>query len=242
MLSKIFILFFVLLNFCCAQRSSDDSNVSQQIWVDYNPRWYLDTSYTIYGTVGARTVIPDVWTKLYLTSAVRFSPTSLFDRKNKLQQEFHGGLSIFYTFNKDKPDMIELRPFQGYKISWPNLKNLKVSHFLRLEERFEFTSGQSDMVFDLRARYKLEGIIHWTKHLVDFADGLYIPISVEYFVNLYSTKQFNNAIRFTSGVGYSTQAQWKVQFDLSYQAARNEEESNFTINTIIYRLRFFQAI
>jgi hypothetical protein len=241
MFRKLAVVFFVLLNFVYAQSSSDD--VTQQIWTDYNPQWDLNESYTLYGSLGYRTIIPYSWTKLYFTTAVRYAPNPLFDILNKSQQTLHGGLSVFYTFNEDKPNQIEIRPFQGYKVSWPNLERLKVSHFLRLEERFIFTIGEDDFNFDLRARYKLEVIFHRTKNLVDFAEGFYFPISVEFFINLYSTKNYNNAIRFTPGLGYSSQSEhWKIQFDLSYQYTKDEEDGEFTKNTIIYRLRFFQSI
>jgi hypothetical protein len=241
MFRKLVIVFFVLLNFSYAQSSSDD--VTQQIWTDYNPQWNLNENYTFYGSLGYRTIIPYSWTKLYFTSAVRFAPDPLFELVNKLQQEVHFGLNFYYTFNEDKTNQIELRPFQGYKISWPNLERIKVSHTIRLDERFIFTIGEDDFTFDLVARYKIEAIFHRTKHLVDFADGFYFPISVEFFIKLYSNEQYNDAIRVTPGLGYSSSSErWKIQFDLSYQYSKNEEESDFTKNTIIYRLRFYQAL
>jgi hypothetical protein len=241
MLRKFLTTFFVLLNFVYAQNSSDD--VTQQIWVDYNPQWDLNSSSTLYSSFGSRTIVPYTWTIVYVTTAIRYAPDPLFDIFNKTQQELHGGLSVFYTFNEDNPNQIELRPFQGYRISWPNLEQLKVTHFLRLEERFIFIVGESDFNFDLRARYKLEAIFHRTKHLVDFAEGMYFPVSIEFFINLYSTKDYNNAARFTPGLGYSSESdRWKIQFDLSYQYTENTDESDITKSTIIYRLRFFQAI
>jgi len=242
MLRKLLITFFVLLNFVYAQNSSDD--ITQQIWTDYNPQYGLNENYTLFGSLGYRTIIPYSWTKFYFKAAVRFAPDPLFEIVNKLQREVHLGLYFFYTFNEDNPNQIELRPFQGYEISWPNIDRLKVSHRLRLEERFIFTIGEDDFIFDLRARYKIEAIFHRTKHLVDFAKGLYIPLSVEFFINVYNNSgQFNNIIRITPGLGYSSERKlWKVQFDLSYQYADKAVTGSFTKNTIIYRLRFYHGI
>jgi len=241
MFRKLVIAFFVLLNFSYAQSSSND--VTQQIWLDYNPQWDLNESYTLYSSFGGRTVIPQTWTKAFITAAVRFAPEPLFELANKLQREVHLGLDFYYTFNEDKANQIELRPFQGYKISWPNLERIKFSHTIRLDERFIFTIGEDDFIFDLVARYKIEAIFHRTKHLVDFADGIYFPISVEFFIKLYSNEQYNDAIKITPGLGYSSSSEsWKIQFDLSYQYSAHEEESDFTKNTIIYRLRFYQSI
>ncbi len=241
MFRNILIVCLVLLNFVYAQSSSD--NITQQIWLDYNPQSDLSESYTLYGSFGGRTIIPYSWTKVYITAAVRYAPDPLFNIFNKSQQEYHGGLSLFYTFNEDAANQLELRPFQGYKIKWPDFERVKFTHFLKLEERFLFTIGESDFEFELRARYKIEAIFHRTKHLVDFADGLYFPISIEFLINLYSTQQFNDGIRITPGLGYSSQSKlWKMQFDLSYQYADKAETGSFTKSTIIYRLRFFQAI
>ena len=241
MFRKILIVFIVLLNFVRAQSSSD--NTSQQIWLDYNPQWDLSESYTLYGSVGGRTIIPHSWTKVYFTAAMRYAPDPLFNILNKSQQEIHGGLSFFYTDYENSENEIELRPFQGYKIRWPVWQFVKFTHFLRLEERFIFTSGESDFEFELRTRYKIEAIFHRTHHLVDFANGFYFPVSVEFLINLYSTVQFNDGIRITPGLGYSSEAKfWKVQFDLTYQYADKAEVGSFTKSTIIYRLRFFQAL
>jgi hypothetical protein len=241
MLKHLAVVFIVLSNFIYAQSSTDD--VTQQIWLDYNPQWDLNESYTLYSSFGGRTIIPQTWSKAYITAAVRFAPDPLFNIFNKSQQQLHGGFSVFYTLNENNPNQIELRPFEGYKISWPNLERIKFTHFFRLEERFIFTTGESDFEFELRARYKIEAIFHKTKHLVDFANGFYFPISVEFLINLYSTEEFNNGIRITPGLGYSSESKlWKIQFDLTYQYSDKAEAESFTKNTIIYRLRFYQSI
>jgi len=239
MILRFLFAFVVLLNFVYAQ----SDNTTQQIWADYNPQWNLDSNYTFYGSIGGRTIIPYSWTKVDFTTAVRYAPDPLFNIFNKSQQELHGGFSFYYTYNEDKNNQIELRPFQGYKIRWPHLERVKFTHFLKLEERFIFNVGESDFEFELRARYKIEAIFHRTKHLVDFANGLYFPISFEFLFDLYSTQQFNNGIRLTPGLGYSSKAEhWKIQFDLTYQYADKAEAGSFTKSTIIYRLRFYQAI
>jgi hypothetical protein len=241
MLRKLLITFFVLLKLVYAQSSSDDA--TQQIWTDYNPQWDLSESFTLYGALGYRTIIPDSWTKLYFTAAVRYAPEPLFNLFNKLQHELHGELSFFYTFNEDSPNQIELRPVQGYKFRWPHFEQVKITHYLRLAERFFFTLGESDFNFELRGRYTLEAIFHKAQHLVDFADGLYFPISIDFLIDLYSTESFSNAIRITPGLGYSSESDfWKIQFDVSYQYTDAAEAGSFTKNTIIYRLRFYQAI
>lgn len=240
MFRNILIVCLVLLNFVYAQ---SDDDLTQQLWFDFNPLSHLDENYTLYGALGARTNNPYSWTKIYLTTAVRFAPDPLFDILNKSQQEIHCGLSLFYTINDSKANQIELRPYQGYRVAWPHFKRIKFTHFFRLEERCFFTVGESDFNFTLRLRYKLEGTIHWSKHLVDFADGFYFPISVEFFINLYSTQQYNNAARPTVGIGYSSDTDgWKVQWDTSYQYTANNEGTDYTKSTIIYRFRFFYSI
>ena len=241
MIRYVLIVCVVLSNIVFAQSSSNE--LTNQFWLDYNPQRDLSENYTFYGSLGIRTIVPHEWNKFYLTTAIRFAPDPLFSILNKSQQELHGGLSFFYTYNEDKDNQIELRPFQGYKIRWPHWQFVKFTHFLRLEERFIFTTGENDFEFELRTRYKIEAIFHRSRHLVDFAEGLYFPISVEFLINLYSTQQFNDGIRITPGLGYSSESkQWKIQFDLTYQYADKAEAGSFTKSTIIYRLRFYQGI
>ena len=242
MLRKIFFSILILSSIVLAQSTSDSNKVTQQVWLDYNPDWYFSKNFTLSGQAGVRIDQPTTWKKYLLGSKIRYAPSSLFNFLNKLQQEAVGGFTFFYTQNNDKPNQFEARPYQGYRLNWPNVKNLKVRHYLRLEERFEFIEGHNGSDFELRARYQIEATIHWTKHLVDFADGVYIPISVEFFSNLYSTKQYNNGIRFTPGVGFAEENRWKIELDVSYQFSKHEEESYFSKNTIIYRLRFYQSI
>jgi len=100
MLRKIVFTLIVLLNFVYAQSSSNE--VTNQFWLDYNPQWDLNENYTLYGSAGIRTIVPHEWNKFYLTTAVRFAPDPLFSILNKSQQELHGGLSVFYTYNENK--------------------------------------------------------------------------------------------------------------------------------------------
>jgi len=228
--------FIVLINFVNAQNSS------QQIWLDYNPQWDLTPSYTLYGSAGFRTIVPHSWDKLFFTAAVRYAPDPLFNILNKSQIEIHGGLSFYYTINEDSDNQIEFRPFQAYKMRWPHFERVKFTNQLQLEERFIITADENDFEFELRLRYKIEAIFHRNKHLVDFANGFYFPISAEFLINLYSTQQFNDGIRITPGLGYSSESKlWKIQFDLSFQYADKAEPGNFTKSTIIYRLRFYQS-
>ena len=242
MKSKILFIFIIFSNVVLTQSTADDTDLGEQAWLDYNPTWYFHTNFTLSGSVGLRLDAPTTWKKAVFESAFRYAPNPLFDFLNKSQQELIGGINFYYTYNDNKPNGYEITPFQGYRASWPNISNLKVLHYLRLEERMEFQSGDVDTQFELRARYKFEAIIHWTEHLVDFADGVYIPFSVEFFSNLYSTKNYNNSARVTPGIGFSSESEWKIEFDLSYQFSKYEEESYFTKNTVIYRIRFFQSI
>jgi len=236
MVRRLVFVFIVLINFVYAQ------NTSQQIWLDYNPQWDINPSYTLYGSGGFRTIIPHSWDKLYITAAVRYAPDPLFNILNKSQIELHGGFSFFYTINEDSDNQIELRPFQAYKMRWPHFERVKFTNRLQLEERFMFTAGEDDFEFELRLRYKIEAIFHRTKHLVDFTNGFYLPVSFEYIINLYSTESFNDGIKVTPGLGFSSEEkEWKIQFDLTYQYADKAEPGNFTKSTIIYRLRFSQA-
>ena len=77
-----------------------------------------------------------------------------------------GGLGGFYTHERDKliEDTMEIRPWQGAKVSWPTVtapRRIAFSHFFRLEQRVVVRGEQTD--FSLRLRYRL-GTSHQQAH------------------------------------------------------------------------------
>ena len=101
-----------------------------------------------------------------------------------MEEEFHAGIGFFYTINIDDTNRLEIRPYQGYKLRWPNFSMLNVQNYVRLEERFEFTGNGGGEKFGLRLRYLLQVTLHCKNCDNSFLKPFYFPLSAEFFINL----------------------------------------------------------
>jgi hypothetical protein len=113
---------------------------------------------------------------------------------------------------------------------------------VRLEERFDINTSNWENTFGLRFRYQAELTIKLQGDVIHETKGVYLPVSVELFWNLIGTKQFNDNLRITSGVGYVFSEKWRGEFNLAYHYARNTVLDEFNSSDIVYRFRAFYQI
>jgi len=131
---------------------AQDDEVSQQIWVDYNPRWTWPSGLELYGDVGLRTELGETgWGRIVIRPGLR-GPVGPF--------RLSGGVGSFYTANEAAADRWEIRPFQGISATWPS-KRIRLDHYLRLEERLEFEMADWTLDASLRLRYRLQAQFRW---------------------------------------------------------------------------------
>jgi hypothetical protein len=131
---------------------AQDEEVSTQLWADYNQRWTWPSSFEIYGDVGARTELRSQgWGRIILRPGVRGTVGAF---------RLSGGIGSFYTANQDAPNGWEIRPFQGIAATWPSAR-VRLDHYLRLEERFEFETADWTLEASLRLRYRLQIQFLW---------------------------------------------------------------------------------
>ena len=216
-----------------------DKSTTEQIWLDYNPAYSLSEKLDLYGDIGARTVFPNEWYRFIVGPSVRYKRPNLILKKLYYKEELHFGIRFFFTANKDFSNRLEIRPFQGYKLSWPNRPRIVLQHYVRLEERFDIETSNWINTFGLRVRYRAKLILKFKGDWVSFNDGLYLPVSMELFWNLKGVQQFNDVVRITPGIGYKISPIWKAEFDFSYHYTRNTVEDDFATNDIVFRLRVF---
>ena len=89
--------------------SAQGDNVSEQIWLDYNPRVLLPSNLELFGDIGYRTEVgAQDWSRLVVRPSVQ-GPVGLF--------QWSGGVGGFFTFNELIEDRIEIRPFFGSRNS-----------------------------------------------------------------------------------------------------------------------------
>jgi len=221
----------VILSIACLTSTAiAQDNTSLQLWVDYHTHYFKSTQREWYADAGVR-MLPDdfSWGQFYARPSIRFHRRKAFDG--------HAGLGLFYTFNEDTSNILEVRPWQGIKLRWPILKALTYSHYFRLEERLSFSAGRGELA--LRFRYKLSTRITLKKATGSkLLDPLFVPIGVEVFADVGPKIDplFGSRGRFDVGLGYIFGDNWVGECHLIIQASRSGIEEQ--LDTTEYILRF----
>lgn len=236
------LLLLVLPGYLLYSQDTEEKSRTEQIWLDYNPTYTLSEKLDIYSAVSARTVFPNEWYQFDIGTSVRYLRPKLIFKKLYYKEELHFGIKFFFTLNRDNSNRLEIRPFQGYRLLWPNRPKIVIQHFVRLEERFDIRTSDWVNTFGIRLRYMVELMFKFRGDWISFAEGLYLPASMEFFWNLKGAKQFNDVVRITPGIGYEFSDLWKGEFSLSYHYTRNTVEDNFATHDIVFRLRVFHNL
>jgi hypothetical protein len=235
----------IMIIFCCMSLHAQEASENQkthQFWLDYNPSYKLSDRLDLKGSFGARTVSPNTWYRLWARPYLSYKRPKFILKKLKYNERLDGGIDIFYTVNKDNVNRLELTPFQAYSLAWPDRERLVIRHYLKLEERFELETDDWNNTFGLRLSYEAGVTFKFHGEIWKYGKGFYIPVSAKFFWNLIGTKQFNDKVRITPGIGYQASPEWKVAFLLGYNYSRNDVNEEFHTNDIIYRLRVYHTI
>ena len=224
----------ILLSSSLYAQDATDKDKTEQIWLDYNPSYNLSEKLDVYGDIGARTIFPNEWYRFIVGPSIRYKKPKWIMKEFYFDEELHFGIRFFFTANKNFSNRIEIRPFQGYRLAWPNCPRILLQHYVRLEERFDIELPNWINTFGLRVRYRAKLILKFKGDLIAFKDRLYLPVSLELFWNLKGIQQFNDVVRITPGIGYEISPIWRAEFDLSYHYTRNTVEDNFATNDIVF--------
>jgi len=155
----------------------------------------------------------------------------------------HGGIGFFQSFIEDLANISELRPWQGLRFVWPRIGGYVFHHFLRLEERMFWHSGQGNSSdFILRSRYQL-GFRSPTWDIL-LKNGIFLKGSIELFWDLEDSffDKIVNRIRYDLGVGTYFSRAWRVELHYVLQDGRAIEQAfqnPFRSEEHILRLRLF---
>jgi len=231
--------YFLATQTLSAQDTISSSNSTQQIWLDYDVSFARTSKVDFYGDIGIRTVFPYEWSRFIIRPSIRYKIPKKILKKTQHNAEVHAGIGFFFTNNKSVSNRLEIRPFQGYKLAWPNRPKLKIKHYVRLEERFDLQTQDWVNTFGLRLRYQARLELYFSGEYITFNKGFYLPAEIELFWNLIGTKQFNDAVRINTGIGYEFSPAFKLEFNLAYHYTRNTLEDEFDTNDAVFRLRLF---
>ena len=194
--------------------------------------------------MGFRTISPNIYNQLVIVPTYHFKhtkPLSILKFETPIIHSFQLGGGIFYTNYFDSPNNIELRLMQGFQIFTPELGGIFLKNYVRLEERFQKLFDNSNWSFSARLRYKISTILEWKKTGLPFLEGLYIPLSAEFFFNFNKASRNNDQIRISPGLGYKFNSQWRAEISIAYHNSTNTSSADQTSNDFVLRLRVFNT-
>jgi hypothetical protein len=209
-----------------------ETEVSPQLWVDYNPSVYLNPKLNLYGDVGFRTELQSGgWWRLLLRA------NAMYSLSNSLR--VGGGLYNFFTFNDKIDDRWELRPWQGAELVWPRWR-VPLDHRLMFEERFDFNTVTWQTNASLRLRYRLRGTFRW--HAVQEDRYWRVLASTEVFMTLAGQQgQFREQVRLSVGIERSFRWTLRLRLEVAWQ---KEGEAFFIgrgdVSDVFFRFRIYQ--
>jgi hypothetical protein len=235
-LISLYIFLFPLCETDVYGQSSDSSQsnvINHQVWIDIYPHFYVNEKFEYYGDAGYRTDINEnIWSRIHVRPSVRFHLNKAW--------EAHGGIGLFYTFQKYDINRFEISPWQGIKLKWPETTHIGFNHLARIEERISYTTNNWQSSFSLRFRYKLAGKIKFcTKCSLQ---NVYIPFYGEIFlpVNDDIDEFFRNQGRAGIGLGYNVLKDWRFSLIMNWQKSRAGPEDEFDVTDYILQLKIFK--
>ena len=208
-----------------------NSELSRQIWLDYNPSWALSDRVQLYGDVGYRSELESRgWWRAVLRPSVRYQWNPRI--------RFSGGIGFFYTANEVIQDRVEIRPWQGVSLDWPT-RRIRLQHFVRLEQQFETTQSSSRSRTALRLRYRLRPTLDWNR---EGASRYWrLLLSAEAFARLTGQRgQFDEEIRITLGLEKGFSNRLRIRLDTTWQ--KEGVVFDAPVEDVFIRVRVFHAL
>lgn len=211
----VFIAFFLSLTKVNAQTNTF------QLWLDYDHQNKLNTNWKMFTDYGFRVQF-DKWVRFHARTAAIYKPSTLLD--------YRAGLGLFYLNYRVSENVMEVRPWQGLKVAWPNWNRFRFTQYARLEERMVFDLESPENDFKLKFRYKLAINFPINNNTISVGT-FYIPASAEVFVDLFfQDSEFNNdRLRFELGLGYRWKKDNYVKVLYTLQELYFDEESSFNL-------------
>ncbi len=237
------LLLFVFFN-VSSQDQNEDLKVNTQFWFDYNVFYDLEDNKSLSGFIGYRSISPHIYDNILLVSVYNIEnkkSLKLLKLEKPFINSYHLGARVNYIANQGFEDDFEFRLMQGIKFYLPSIKKIPLMNYIRFEERFQKTFDGSNWAVGFRFRYRISTVIEWNKLVFDFTKGFYIPLNVEFFVNLKKVDRFNDVIRVSPGLGYKLNDDWRFELYASYHNTLNTTEEGNTSNDFVLRLRIFRS-
>ena len=231
---KKYIIFLLLITVFCPVAHSQDDMFSNQIWLDFIPHKKLNNKLEYYGDMSFRTLTNNNdFSRFGLKPTLRYYLNYKFD--------LIGGLGFSLTKEAGNYNTLELRPYQGVRVSWPNVWRLNIKHRGLIEERFLW-NNEDEYNLALRFRYRIKTKIPLNNPSIQYKT-IFIPVSYEMFLNNGGDEvdKLQNRARLMTGLGYVINNKWVAEIEAIFQKSRSTETDKLTLSDRIFRFKLTYA-
>ncbi len=220
-----------LVSLAWPTRLSAQDDITTQLWTYYRQSWTWKPKWEPFGDAAYKIRLDEVnWMQWQVFPSVRYLANATVDLR--------GGVGLIYTGQENAVNTLEIRPYQGTRLTWPRLERFDFYHLIRLEERFLFQTGAKPSA-SLRLRYKLGTVIpigDVIEHITGY-NRTSIPLSIEIFFDGGGIEeQFGSRLRISAGFAYVFSATWSTDINLIVQESRSTDTGDFTTSDIIFQV------
>jgi hypothetical protein len=230
------VLFLGVISFCSIQKGYSQN---PQVWIDLFGYKEFGKSWEYEANPGySKLIAPQGWTDVYFCNTASWQVNKWYMAE--------GSLELHYTFDPADQNSIEVRPWLGQKIIYPEF--IKAIHldkpffYVRLDQRFLWYPESDASETKTRFRPRIGG-----KFLLNNTSlkskTFYIPWYIESFINLNgeASERYASRSRKFVGLGYVFNPKWRLEIDYLSQHARNTFEDKFvkTDNIIWLQLKYY---
>lgn len=202
------------------------SQVKNEIWTDYIHNHYLNNKWVLYG---------DATVRFGGSFVVGIRPSFKYLVSNNIS--LRGGIGNNYFLDgKNNISTIEIRPWQGVRVVWPQTRFFSLQHYVRVEEQYTSNGyGDKDFEGSVRIRYQIGTDVDiWESESGDML--LKIPIEYEVFNTFNKSDYFIDRDRFILGLSFAMRNLLTLEFNYVLQRA-GESLRNMNNEKSIYRFR-----
>ncbi|MEJ2539187.1 MAG: DUF2490 domain-containing protein [Gemmatimonadota bacterium] len=173
--ARVMILALLAWTPAASSGQAGGQDVRQEFWLDWNGSWSFRPELDLRGQAGWRARVGSPHRSRFVLRSLLASTDGGI--------EWVAGVASFYTLTSAS-DIVELRPFQGLRASWPNGQRLRVGHYFRAEERITWRTEDGAPSTALRLRYRLQSELRLTG---DAAEGWRLLLFGEAFRRVLGT-------------------------------------------------------
>ncbi|MEJ2719978.1 MAG: DUF2490 domain-containing protein [bacterium] len=206
-----------------------------QTWWDITTTYRFTDRFRYDGDLGTRGIVSnEPWTTAYVRPSARYDVRPWF--------LLHGGFAFFYTFRDFPGDVLELRPWIGFRFIWPKPGGFTISHYFRFEDRNTYSEFRDTWDHVVRVRYQIA--TKSPKFGVAGVENLYGVAGFEIFKDLRGQifERFANRSRLGGGLGKAFGRSFSAEMHYIYQSSVFFVKEGGRTDEHILRLRLSYTI